>query len=389
MNYTTSFRGLAGEAIYTFVHPSSLPTVIGLLLLWVPIFLLLGSMAQLWGPLPPLLAILCIYSWLVGRFALPASQGYMQEGFFTTKLELGDGLAYAMRYLFALLLVLVPAGALGYYAAQNIGYQAMLVLGGASPALLLGGGFWGGLLIAAIVICLVSPGISLLVTTSAGSLGDLLMLAPWRWVILTRFPDVVVFYAALAGGMIAFMIIYVIPLTLLALLTLPFSPRAAMWVINGVQLLPLAGMPLLIGRLCGAFYFGTWSIEEGSAAAQNAGSDAAAAPSPAAAEASEEPVMSCLSENPSSQLVSALKDSLRRYDEVEMAALYQLGAAMALGVQFAEDTKLAKRLAVQKELQQLMRGFVTGEREVKVVPVGPEERERLEALALRIYRKKP
>jgi hypothetical protein len=246
----STFRGLAGEVIYSFIAPSTIisaiPVMIFIALSSIGLFFLIPEKLF---PLHILLMYL-LTAISVARFAIPASRGYINSGWFNIYIQKGETLAYAQRYLVLTLFWGIPCGilllvatSLGGDAFQSdISYTSM---GGAGFIFLLVG-----------IILIFAPTLSFIICAASSEVRQVIGLNPWKQLIQEDFPNLVIFYASIFGGVIVFWLIYALPLGLLtAVLSLISTELAGITAVFIISL-PAAMTPILIGRLAGSIVYG-------------------------------------------------------------------------------------------------------------------------------------
>lgn len=260
MNKTPSkivaFRGLSGEVIYSFISPA---TLISALPVFIFFFLFGAAISFIPEALFPLhlLLIYLVSAVAVSRYALPASRGIFNCGWFNSHIEKGETIAFTLRYAALTLLWGIPCviliGLASLYATQgltpgNLSFENLAI--GNS-------GISGILMLAVFLIMLFAPTMSYIIATATNHVHEVIGLNPWRELLFDEFPNLVVFYASLFGGIFAFWVVYAIPLGLFTLLLSFLSPTAAGIIAIFIFSLPGAMMPILIGRLAGALVHGS------------------------------------------------------------------------------------------------------------------------------------
>lgn len=299
MESVSNYRGVAGEIVINFLRPGILFTAIPVILIVVVAAALLGL-----APIPPAvtsLVLLAIVAALVGRFAIPAANGYYNEGFLSLHFGGRSMWGYAMRYLVALIVTGVPIWIGAMFAVPAIlGAGSGGGMMGPSLGLgsLMGFGFAGVAMMVFLVAAVLGGICSYLLAIWADTPAQLFGTAPFE-MLWWRRGDVLMFAISATGGVITFWLIYLIPLGVLVALLSAISSGLGATVGAFVISLPLALSPVLIGRLAGGFVSGQGhfnpngpdQVELAVAAAQSAQASraeaggeapAAAAPTPAA-----------------------------------------------------------------------------------------------------------
>ena len=102
-----------------------------------------------------------------------------------------------------------------------------------------------------------APTMSFIICTATSEPGEVLSIQPWRELLGEEFPNLVVFYASMFGGVLSFWLIYAIPLGiiigLLSLISRELAGTLGVFILS----LPATMAPILIGRLAGAMVLGS------------------------------------------------------------------------------------------------------------------------------------
>lgn len=275
MEDISRFRGMAGEVIGGFLLPttffSALPVLIVLFVLGYGVTFLKGDAQILAAPV-----MFIAYVAIVGRFALAAKQGSLASGFFGG--ADGGGLAgFVGRYLVLTLAWSIPLGLIVYLALdRETLFFAMMALFptdvtlpgggrlqsiGPTPLEMMQGGAAVLLLPVVALVSLLMPTLSLIVATRAESLAEALSRESWGWLLSDRGADLPVFYAALIGGMVVFVGVYLLPFAFIMFFSFKLSVQMGVGVSSFLYLLGIAATPILLGRMCGAFVAGEEGLD--------------------------------------------------------------------------------------------------------------------------------
>ena len=385
----TSFRGLSGQVIANFLKPAVFLTLIPIFAMYFTILLPFGFLAAFAGPILPIFLSILIYAFLVGRFALPAAQGHLDDGFLTSRLEPMENILFAGRYMFLLVLWGIPF----YLAGKYLIEQMIPKLGEAflSPSFVVELGFVGVLALFFLLLCMVIPVVCFIVATSVSSLGDALSFKVWSWTMFGRTGDLLVLLAAYCGGLSIFFMAYCLPLFVLTLVVGTFSIEGAGYMLFLIYLIPGMASPILLGKLCGAFVSGTDYIGGAHAVPKAEEILADTLGTGSQEQATQEPIAG-LREDPPDELVSWVKQELANHSDVLTAYLFitsEMGTepALTLGVELDQDAKLGSRQSVLKALDPEMRAKWGESGETKVILVNDDSRTRVETVGLRVYRR--
>jgi len=405
----TTFRGVGGEMVYSFVHPKIFPTLIVLVLMWFMVLAPMGALLDRIGVVFPSVVVMCLFALLSGRFALPVAQGHFSEGLFTVKTHLLDDFLFAFRYLFLLVLACIPLYFLTKFVFEKLSEK--LMFGVFSPQVVIAeGGVYTTALIILLVAWVLAPNVVLLVSTATSSLSEALSLKPFLWVVKTRFPDFVFFHVALIGGMGAFYIVYLIPIGTIGVVLSIAGSEYSEFVLTLMMLLPVAASPVLAGRLAGAFVYGTDFIEkeekgpsprEVVQAVQEAikrnSDDVVDVESVESAEIvgpsfSSAPIQS-LRNDPSDDLVKWVRESLRSYGDVDRGHLFLMGGErgediLTLGLELSQDAKLGARQQVIRELGPKLKELAGEKTETKIYLLDEDSLAKVSEVGLRVYQRK-
>jgi hypothetical protein len=266
---------MAGEVTGSFLLPttffSALPVLILFAVLGYGVTFLKGNAQILVAPV-----MFIAYVAVVGRFALAARQGEFAGGFFG-----GDGSeglpGFVGRYLVLTLAWSIPLGLIVYLALdRETLFFAMMALFptdvmlpgggrlqsiGPTPFEMMQGGAAVLLLPVVALAALLMPTLSLVVATRADTLSEALGRECWGWLLSDRRADLPVFYAALIGGMVVFLGVYLLPFAFIVFFSFKLSLQMGVGVSSFLYLLGIAATPILLGRMCGAFVAGEGGLD--------------------------------------------------------------------------------------------------------------------------------
>ncbi|MBI5438093.1 MAG: hypothetical protein HY936_03970 [Nitrosomonadales bacterium] len=254
MQKVSRFRGMAGEVMYQFMSPgtlfSALPVLIVFSMLW-PVIAIIEDFTGFFA-LPILFVA---YAMMVGRFSLPALQGVFDSGFFAGAGSGGKLWFFTIRYLAltfacALPLALFASVAIGPKALPGSAAEMLVPLASIQQSS-------DKLSMTALVLAsMLMLTLCLIVATRARTLRESFSLDMWVWLLSERRADLPIFYAALAGGLVIFFGVYLIPFALVFFFAFKMSLQAGIAVSGFFYLWVLAASPILLGRMCGAFVAG-------------------------------------------------------------------------------------------------------------------------------------
>jgi len=258
MDRLSIYRGMAGEVIVGFLRPGTIFTSIPVIMVFVflvaiPITFVPGLAGS---GLDGLLAVL-VSSYVVGRFMQPAREGHLAEGWFSHLTASRVAISYAFRYMAAVVLSGAPILVLALFLVfKMMGDTAWGLSGmGTSMGSLASAGLAGALVMVLLVLIALDVVLAYLMAAASDDYGDLLGLKPWSY-LWYRKADVAMFFASAAGGVMAFWMIYFIPILLVSGMVSLVSEAAGAVAIGWGLMLPLALAPVLFGRLVGAFVAG-------------------------------------------------------------------------------------------------------------------------------------
>jgi len=245
MNNNSKFRGLAGQVVVNFLHPSSVGTAIPVILFFLLPVALIQAIFKQWLVLDAFLSIL-ISGIALSRFAIPASRGDLDAGWFSRSIRNGESLKFAFRYGILTVLWGIPAGLLLFFALRSASGGPDITHIGFSAVFLLFG----------VLLLILAPALSVIIATATDDPRDLLSFSPWRKLLVDKSQDTIAYFAAMLGGVLVFWAVYALPLMLLVAAIGAMAPGAGATIGVFLLLLPFAMTPILVGRLAGAFVAG-------------------------------------------------------------------------------------------------------------------------------------
>lgn len=260
MDEISSFRGMAGEVVRGFLKFGTFLTIIPVILFWVFVYILLYFIGNRLPGYLFLLINLIAYSFLIARFAIPASQGELHAGLFNNHIHRGETLAFVGRYFIYTLFWIVPTTLLAYYVLKTDSLLSLMF--SSSFSSFTGAGFHGLLLAFIILICIFAPTISCILSTETSSINDVFSLDPIAWLYDERRYDLSTYYVSIIGGILVFYAKYLIPLLIINLMAYKISFEAGATFSFFIYLLPVLASPILVGRLSGAFIIGESNLYE-------------------------------------------------------------------------------------------------------------------------------
>jgi hypothetical protein len=248
------FRGKSGDIVYQFVHPQILATLLPVVFFWIvlgaPFFYIFFKIQQ---PLYPLVALV-LNTTLVAHFAIPASYGQDDPGFFHHQ-DPKSLFSFVFRFLILIIVILIPC-VFGVYSILK-SYQASVLaavdiqsLQALFQSLSFGIKELG--LLSLMILAFLLPMLGYIVISATQSLGQAFKPSLWLWVLFTRGKDTVVLISSFIGGSILFFIVYSIPPILLITIFFKASPLIVFAIFAS---LPLFAAPILLGRLAGSFVY--------------------------------------------------------------------------------------------------------------------------------------
>lgn len=380
MNSPSDFRGVAGELVAEYLHPKTLLTIIPVSVALLVIWMALDLASNKLHPMIGLAIFTAFYAYFVGRFAIPALQGNYNSGLLYLGMESFDVVSFTLRYCAVALLWGVPAYFLGRYAATKVAST----VGGFLMGAFLGGfggnqpvespfytGCWLVVLLALLIFIELASVLTFVVAATTNEIGEAIGIAPWRWLAEDRGRDLPQYLSSIYGGIIVHFLIYLVPLTALAL-PLFFSLERGSHVIYWVLGIPAFGSAALIGKLTGAL------VAEGGDAIEQPRLNA-----DAILKQTELPAVRPLSEDPSDQLLSWLKAGLALHAEVSGAYLYLSPQGFTLALELAEQTTLGTRQRVLKEL--IAKAAKEREEKIHLLLLAGESANAIREIGLRVF----
>ena len=252
----TLFRGVAGEVVAGFLRPRIFLTLIPVWLYWGAFGIAAAFLSRAVNVIAMQCVLLVGLAMLVGRFAIPASRGDLDAGFFdfNNNIDSGELIGFGFRYMLAVMFWLVPTGILVVLVLKGQSIDSF-----AEPSLASGGALVFVLLSASAVSYLAAS-TSVIIATGTSSMGETLQLKHWSYVLVDRRADFITFLSAAFGGLATFCAIYAIPyLAVTYLLTMTSTYLGGIFATAAI-LVPFTVSPVLIGRLAGAFILGEETI---------------------------------------------------------------------------------------------------------------------------------
>ncbi|KTD61107.1 hypothetical protein [Legionella spiritensis] len=253
MDDISNFRGMSGEVVRGFLKFSTFLTIIPIVLFWLAFYILLYFIGRRMPGYLFFFLNIAAASFLLARFAIPASQGELNAGIFNAHIQRGETLAFVLRYLIYTLFWCVPVFLILYFVFHTSSLFSLFSWGGTSY---LGMGIKGLLMALVMLVCLFAPTIACLLATETSSLEEVFSLDTIGWLYNERRWDLSSFYSSIIGGMLVFYAKYLVPLLVVNLIAYKISDEAGMSFSLFIYLLPVLVSPILIGRLSGAFIAG-------------------------------------------------------------------------------------------------------------------------------------
>jgi hypothetical protein len=246
---------MAGEVVVSFLRPGTLLTAIPVILLFAFFALIIAFVPGLAGSGFDALIIVLVSAYVVGRFVQPARIGHLSEGFLSMHVDGKEARSYALRYVAAVILSGAPVlvGAL-WLTFKMLGDSAW-GFGGMGMGSMLGAGLSGALVMLLIVLIMLDLVLSHLMAASTSEYSELMGLTPWLY-LWERRADVLMFLVSAVGGIMAFWLIYFIPILVVIGLVSLVSEGAGFALMGWAAMLPAALSPILFGRLVGSFVAG-------------------------------------------------------------------------------------------------------------------------------------
>jgi MFS family permease len=243
----SKYGGIAGLTVTEFVSISSIISAIPVIIIIGLGFLLIGwllpeSLSLLSFPL-----MLLVTALPLARFAIPATRGYFDQGIFNDHIERGETTAFAVRYLIANLIWMLPIGTFSWLTISTMsdtssGYGFQLGAGGAMMLLLMIAAMIGSLL-------------SIITTCLTEEIAELFDPSLW-WGLVSEYLDhLMVFCASTIGAVFIFWLYFSIPMLLLVALAFSISDGFGSLLAGFFALLPVALAPVVLGRLAGALVY--------------------------------------------------------------------------------------------------------------------------------------
>jgi len=394
----SSFRGYAGEVVANVMGLGTWAIFVPLGFFWLLVGLLTYLLVDKLG-----FGLVGLYSlpvlgaaFVVARFAIPATQGEFKTGFLTSPAEFAEVGAFVVRLLTALILWELPLCILVYVSSVSL-WQAVGI------GSLVGGGviaLWALLLF---LLILLGPGIASILAAATNEVGAIFNRELWLWLFISRRSDLYVFYAGLLGGAFVFFALYLLPVAAV----LMFLASQSMWILLSASsllfLVPGMASQILIGRLAGAFIFGSDRLREEQPYSSVTQQSQPAPPSIQTAETSTAaPVSSpsttqsieSLPFDPSHDLVEWIRQTMAAQSDVVAAHLYQRqppaedGSTVVLGIELAADAKLAAKQSVLRAIKAGASSNPLLQGKVSCSLIDGALLEQVRDVGLRVYQKK-
>ncbi|MCB0352300.1 MAG: hypothetical protein KDD64_02210 [Bdellovibrionales bacterium] len=404
-HYTSKFSGVAGEVVRGFISPSVFSTVIPVCFVWLAFALVSYVLAQVLPPdsLSPLLGCtaLLVAGFLVGKFAVPASQGDTHAGFLSPHSEFGDAIFFTLRAGVFILLIELPL--IGLIKALDISSPSFWGIGSQS-----GFGWIIGFIV--FVLMWLAPTVSWLLASYCGSIADAFTPGPWKWLFQARRKDLPAFYAALIGGWLVFLVIYLVPTVVLsgaiadaltpteAKTPAQFQQAMMMQMLRPlfVFFVPIAASSILIGRLIGAFHQGVGRLEDSGAYSDSSaikeesfGTESQAIVQELRQEAEASPAESfaAYDKDPSESLISWVRSECGKNEQVL--------AVFLVGHRTQTEESVVPKLAIEidplaklGDIQKLKKHFGDSNPPMPLIYITRDNRAAVEQLGFRLFQKK-
>lgn len=255
-NNISVFRGTSGEVVSGFLRPRIFLTLIPVWIYWGVIGYAGYLVGRFVHPLMTEVFLMVGLAALIGRFAIPATQGDLDAGFFdfNNNLDSGDLVGFGFRYLVSVLTWALPIGGVVALTIRNRGPEMLMGLAFGSI------GIEGAIVLVAVAASFIGTHTSVIIATGTTTIGEVLRLSHLKLILVERRADFVAFIASVFGGLITFCIVYSLPFAVIAYLIASRSPDTGAWFTGMCSLIPFSIAPVLIGRLAGAFVVGEESI---------------------------------------------------------------------------------------------------------------------------------
>lgn len=254
MEKVSTFRGFAGEVVASFITFDTTLSAIPVLIYYALLVLVVGLLIPQEYAMIGSLLMIFLSALPIARFAIPASRGKVDEGWFSENIKNGETVAFIIRYGAATLMWVIPVGIV--MTLTGVSLFSVNTDDPMAAASLMQFGISGVVMVIVIVISIFAPTLAVLVCTATGSVKEVISIEPWRELITEHKADIAVFYSALFGGIMVFWLIYAIPMMLIIALATTAAPAAGATLAGFIMVLPVAMMPILLGRLAGVFVSG-------------------------------------------------------------------------------------------------------------------------------------
>ncbi len=262
MEEILGFRGLAGEVLRSLLRPTLWLTAFPVLVLWG---LLWGALYALGSKVPLFFHpgfVLCTFGSIVSRFALASARGDVHAGFFA-RLDRENRCVSpddtCLKRALGFPLFLISQKNFHYYLSKSfLGDSDFLSAASLIKNLGSLGALFAIFYFAPDGLCLYWPHSYVL---ARRIWRRFLAPSPTLDCFVHRRADTLVFLANITGGISLFLFYYFVPAVLLALLASKIHTSWASHVLQFIFLYPFLILPILVGRLCGAFVAGErrWS----------------------------------------------------------------------------------------------------------------------------------
>lgn len=275
MDDISTFRGLSGEVSYASTRGNVFATVAFLgIIIGVILFIIGLVFGRAINSVPAYISnyILMVFPYIfIGRFALAASRGNVNCGFFNGENERGETTSFLLRFVILSLIWYVPLNLLMWLTLKNVHLNPFILVRSAG-AFSVSSGKMLFLSIAQFVFTLLNillPILTAIIVTASEDVQDILSLEPWRWLLRDRKEDLPALIGSLIGTIIYAFLKFFVPILIVSFIFTKFLiginvlPSHIIWLITaGITLMAFAYYIILCGRLVGTFVYGESSLGE-------------------------------------------------------------------------------------------------------------------------------
>lgn len=266
MDTTKFYPGISGEIVRYFIRLETFIVMIPMALAWLSLallsYLLQSNLYSVWVNLFLAEYVLPYFHYFItlvslfllalftGRFALAARRGDYHCGFSSHQLYSGELFAYSARYIIYNLFWYIPALLMTYFLFRGSNILELFFFLKLGSSLGSSVQIWYACFI---VLVFFGPLIATLLAIYTESFSEVISIEPWKWLLSRRSSDLPAYMGQALGGMILFLMKYLLPFFILKTLAFHISLKMELYLNEAFVFLPFIIFPILAGRLSGAF----------------------------------------------------------------------------------------------------------------------------------------